>query len=134
MISMLTISNQDVQTEVTTTRYVNRYSFEHPARLIIPYAVTLIGTLVFIFLGVIALLQNGVSASIGGFIQLLCTTKGSQTLDDITLDNSLGGENISDELKNLVVKYGELKNGDVVRRGFGVPGEVRDLVKGRKYR
>lgn len=131
IISMLTLSNQNVSTMITTNQYVNHYSFASPARLVIPYAVTLLVALVFIVFGIFAMVQNGVSASSGGFIQLLCTTKGSQTLEDITLENSLGGDSVSDDLKNLVVKYGQLKNKDVARAGFGVPGEVEDFVKNR---
>ncbi|KUJ17687.1 uncharacterized protein LY89DRAFT_781839 [Mollisia scopiformis] len=133
MISMLTLSNQDVWTEVTTGEYVNRYSFKYPAKLIIPYATILVGSVVFIILGVLALVRNGVSASSGGFTQLLCTTKGSQILDDMTVNASLGGDAIPDELKNLVVKYGVLRNGAVVRTGFGVPNEVQDLMSGKNY-
>lgn len=81
-----------------------------------------------------ALVENGVAASSGGFLQLLCTTKGSAVLDEMVREASLGGdENVSEELKGLVVRYGELRDRKGIRAGFGVGSEARDLVKGRNY-
>ncbi|EMR90386.1 hypothetical protein ACHAP3_008901 [Botrytis cinerea] len=135
-ISLLSLSNTNIFTEVTTTRYINQYEFAYSKKLVLPYAAALFGTLIFLVMGTVALAENGVAATGGGFLQLLCTTKGSSVLDDMVRGASLGGsENVSQELESLAVRYGELTNAKgELKAGFGVEDEVRGLVKGRNYR
>jgi hypothetical protein len=133
-ISLLTIANAEPGTEVTRTNYANKYKFAFPARLIAPYAAALAISLVIVVLGLWALAKNGVSANGAGFLQLLCTTKGSRAVDEAAWAGSLGGDNnVPRELKELVVRFGELRDRDSLRAGFGVADEVCDLDKGRNY-
>lgn len=82
-ISLLSLSNTNVAAELTQTPYHNVYSFSRRDKLIMPYAAVLIGTFFFLVIGIIALAQNGVAASGGGLLQLLCTTNGSHVLDEM---------------------------------------------------
>ena len=133
-ISLLTMGNAIIKTNVTTTNYVNKYQFGPHYELVAPYVSALVFALLFAILGSLALVQNGVSATEGGFLQLLCTTRGSSVLDEKARAGCLGGEeNVPEELQNLLVRFGELRNGEGVRAGFGVSYEVQDLVKGRNY-
>jgi hypothetical protein len=107
--------------------YTQQYIFTPRSTLIIPYATTVAVSLLFLVIGLIALRQNGVSAASGGFLQILCATKGSKALDDAVKEGSVGGsQNVSEELKGLHVMFGEMKG----RAGFGARGEVKALVKG----
>ncbi|KAM5527875.1 hypothetical protein FOXYSP1_19749 [Fusarium oxysporum f. sp. phaseoli] len=133
-ISLLTLANANLITEVTTKDYVTKYQFAFQEKLIVPYASALTISFVIVVLGLRALVKNGVSANGAGFLQLLCTTKGSKTVDEAAWAGSLGGnENVPKELEDLVVRFGELRDRVGVRAGFGVADEVRKLVKGRNY-
>lgn len=60
-------------------------------------------------LGLDALYKNGVSASSGGFLEILCTMRGSPTLNGLAAKGSLGGdENILKELEKLQIMFGKL--------------------------
>ncbi|CZR63529.1 uncharacterized protein PAC_13426 [Phialocephala subalpina] len=130
-ISLLTLSNNNISTKVITSNYINQYQFHYPYLLAIPYALTLVGAFVFIIMGMMALVDNGISASSGGFLQLLCATRGSSVLNEMTRGSSLGGDkNVGDGLRDLVVRYGELRDERKGRRaGFGVESEVWNLVR-----
>lgn len=65
---------------VITTSY-NIYSFASPHQFLIPYILCLILSLPFLFLGISSLRYNGVSAMQSGYLQILMTTTGSQTLE-----------------------------------------------------
>lgn len=133
-ISLLTLANADLGTEITTKNSVAKYQFAFQGKLIVPYASALGISFVIVVLGLRALVKNGVSASGAGFLQLLCTTKGSKAVDEAAWAGSLGGnENVPKELEDLVVRFGELRDRVGVRAGFGVADEVRTLVKGRDY-
>jgi membrane-bound inhibitor of C-type lysozyme len=134
-ISLLTLANANLTTEVTTRNYVTKYQFAFQEKLIVPYASALAISFLIVVSGLRALAKNGVSASGAGFLQLLCTTKGSKAVDKMARAGSLGGnENVPKELENLVVRFGELRDRSGVKAGFGVADEVRNLVKGRNYR
>jgi hypothetical protein len=92
----------------------------------------------FIVLGLYSLYANGVSATDGGFLQLLTTTRGSKVIYKAARGGCLGGdENIPEELKKIRVRFGELINensGSESRiAGFGTEGEVVTLRKGGMY-
>lgn len=126
---------------VTKSVSQNVFSFSHPINLILPYFLSLLLALPFLIIGTVALIQNGVPATDGGFIQILSTTTGSPTLQQVAAGNCLAGEeHPSRQLRDLKVRYGELVDlqvrvgGTVVRRaGFGTDDEVGPLRKGEKY-
>lgn len=128
---------------VNITRHIsqNVYSFSQPINLLIPYSLSLVLAFPCILLGTFALVQNGIPANDGGFIQILSTTTGSPALQIAAAGNCLAGDGRpSEHLRNLKVRYGELVGlrtrvgGTVVRRaGFGTEGEVLPLKKGEKY-
>lgn len=137
-MSILSLPNANISTAVLNNAYAVYYSFEYPVRLWAPYGAALGVSIIFIGLGFVALLKNGVSATTGGFLQILVTTRGSAVVDQLARGSSIGGEeNISEELMECKVMYGEMndskENGALIA-GFGVPGEVVPLVKGRNYR
>lgn len=133
-LSMLSISPANVNTAVVQTSIINFYAFHRPLNLLLPYFITLAVALLFVVMGLLALKSNGVSASNGGFLQILTTTRASETLDRVAVKSSLGGrENVSRELEEMQVLYGELpsKEGStaVQRFGFGLLSEVRPLTR-----
>lgn len=97
-----------------------------------PYYISLAVALPFLVMGWLALRDNGVSASDGGFLQTLMTTSVSKELHLAAEKGSAGGEeNVPEELKRLKIMFGELQveNGET-RVGFGVEDEVVSIRKG----
>ncbi|GKZ30031.1 hypothetical protein AbraIFM66950_007551 [Aspergillus brasiliensis] len=131
-ISLLTMNQTTTQTTVTNNVTVNVYTFDRPARLVAPYFACLGAALAFILFGGHALLSNGISASMTGVFQTLCTTRASARLDDLAAKGCLGGrENVPDELRNLKVMFGEIQGKDGVRMaGLGPVDEVIPLKRG----
>lgn len=87
-----------------------------------------------------SLYQNGVSATDGGFLQILTTTTTSEALHRAASAAALGGgENVPEELKRSRVRYGELTGSEEIFQGeprtvgFGVEDEVAPIRKGVKY-
>jgi len=118
----------NTKTNVTMNNSIDVFSFSRPLSLLLPYYISLAVVLPVLILGAFTFHQNGVSATDGGFIQLLTTTSGSSKLRDIAVGGCLGGPyNIPQELSDLKIRYGELvKDGEkglVRRAGFGVEHE-----------
>lgn len=131
-ISLLTIPNIETSTTVSGVIYTQQYIFTPRTTLIVPYATALGVSLVFLLLGLNALRQSGVSASSGGFMQILCTTRGSPILEEVASKGWSGGsENIPEELEKLQIMIGELRGNEGTIAGFGVQGEMTPLVKRR---
>lgn len=124
---------------VTTTTFINLYSFSSPTSLILPYFLGLAVALPFVALGLWALHSNGVPASDGGFIQLIMMMKSAKLESEASAGCLGGGHNIPEKLRNLEIIFGELiekdnYQGEVVRRaGFGTEEEITPLRKGVKY-
>ncbi|PYH89978.1 hypothetical protein BO71DRAFT_402596 [Aspergillus ellipticus CBS 707.79] len=131
-LSLLTMNQTSTQTTVTNTVTVNVYAFTRPARLITPYFACLGVALAFLGLGGHALVSNGISASMTGLFQTLCTTRASARLDDLAARGCLGGrENVPDALRDLKVMFGEIRGSDGARRaGLGAAEEVMPLTRG----
>lgn len=126
-------------TTVTTTVFQNVYVFSEKLQFFIPYFGTLVITIPFLILGLLALRWNGVSAA-EGFMQILTTTTGSKALEKASAGGCLGGEaNMPEDLKELRVRFGELVGitGDgkrgIRRAGFGIENEVVPLRRGGNY-
>ncbi|RDW70353.1 hypothetical protein BP5796_08750 [Coleophoma crateriformis] len=122
----------------TVTTPHNIYSFSRPVNLLLPYFLSLGVAVPFLILGTVALLKNGVSATDGGFLQLLTTCTGSEILKKKAAGGCLGGmESVPEGLLETKIQFGELvldeQTGPVRRAGFGVPSEVTELQKGTTY-
>ena len=117
----------------------NIYSFAARKNLIIPYFHSLGVAIPFLILGGISMYQNGVSATDGGFVQVLTTTTGSKTLEQAAAAGCLGGnESISKDLLDLQIRFGELidhrgEPGEVRRACFGTNDEVVPLDRSATY-
>ncbi|KAI9785818.1 MAG: hypothetical protein M1816_008210 [Peltula sp. TS41687] len=132
-----------VTTNTTQDVFVNVFSFSRPSNLIVPYFLLLCLALPFLILGTLALYQNGVSATDGGFVQILSTTTGSGELQRVAAAGCLGGEeNIPKDLKRLKIRFGELidsgredKQGETVIRqaSFGIDSEIGPLKRRETY-
>lgn len=123
-------------TTATITTWHNVYLFSAPYNLILPYALSLLLTLVLLLLGANALRLNGVSAADSSFIQLLTTTTGDGAIRRAAAGGCLGGsETLPPALAQLSVRFGELRaHGGLVRRaGFGTEEEVAPLVRAAAY-
>jgi len=143
--AIFTYSKSRIDTKVSIIRYENCYILDAPYNLL-AYLIVLLVSLVFIIAGLLALWTNGVAAD-GSFLQVLCTTTSSDALINTLAEPScLGGStNVSDDLKLLNVRFGEIKRkiasastredvADVHRiAGFGTVEETTPLVPGAKY-
>jgi hypothetical protein len=127
-----------IPANTTKLSMVNVYEFSKPLNLVLPYFITLLFALPFVVFGFLALFNNGVSAMDGSFIQIISTSTGSATLDRAAAGGCLGGdESISQELKDLKIRFGEFigrdEPGRIRRAGFGTEEEVTALTRGDRY-
>ena len=134
-LSIFNDATNMTQTMVNTTSYENSYVFKEPERLIASYAALLATYLVFATLGLVALVQNGVAADSGVFLQVLCATaNGNSILNKLAKQACLGGSvNHPRELLDLEVQFGQVKE-DKDLAAFGTAAEVTELKKGGSYR
>jgi hypothetical protein len=137
MSAMQAYSRWSTRVNATRDTAVNVYRFSSPLNLILPYFVTLVLAVPFILLGGLALYWNGVSATDGGFMQIIATSTGSAVLDRAAAGGCLGGgESVPRELKDLRIRFGEFvgrADAPVRRAGFGVESETTALKKGANY-
>lgn len=99
------------------SRNFNIYHFQNRLVLFLPYGLSLGLAIPIIAMGLFALYirNNGVSAISGGFVQLLITTTGHTAIDSVMAKGfaTLGGyENVSKELQNMEIRFGELVGSD----------------------
>jgi hypothetical protein len=122
---------------VTTTRYRSTYSFVNPFNLILPYSICLAVAALFAAIAIWSLWHNGTPAADGGFLQIIMATRGNTEMERLVLqERLLAIDNISEELRNLKIRYGELVGEDVLgdkerRSGFGTVEETVSLKKRR---
>lgn len=91
-----------------------------------PYFLTLLVLLSLLLVGLWALRVNGVSATDGGFLQVLMTTRGSEALDKAARGGCLGGEeNIPLAIRGLEVMFGEF----IERPRDGGTGSLRKRMR-----
>ncbi|KAL1792233.1 hypothetical protein ACET3X_009984 [Alternaria dauci] len=131
-ISALTLDTWHVPYPVNITEYRTTYHFSRPINLIIPYALSLAFALVFIGIGIWSLVENGVPATDGGFLQVATTTTGRTEMAKLIESNTEedGKEGVRKELLSMKVRYGELVDDGGVstgRAGFGTLAETRPL-------
>ncbi|KAB2109089.1 hypothetical protein AG0111_0g2558 [Alternaria gaisen] len=135
ILSIFDDATHKTETMVNTISYENAYMFKEPGRLIASYTALLATYLVFATLGLVALVQNGVAADSGIFLQVLCaTTNGNFVLENLANQACLDGSvNYPRELLDLEVQFGQVKE-DKELAAFGTAAEVTDLKKGGIYR
>ena len=121
--------------------YTSFYDFNRPAAILVPYAITLGFSFLFVCLGMVSLRSNGVMAEDVGFLQVACTTTGNAAFERAAASGCLGGEantGSNKALADMVLIYGELIDADdakgcgggrraVRRAGFGPVDQVRPL-------
>jgi hypothetical protein len=112
-ISALSLNERFDMVDGTETRAFNIYRFQRKLPFFLPYALSLGLAIPVIALGLSSLYikNNGVSAIPGGFIQVLMTTTGRTSLEDVIGkgSRSMGGtENVSRELSEMKIRFGEL--------------------------
>ncbi|KAK4168232.1 hypothetical protein QBC43DRAFT_296899 [Cladorrhinum sp. PSN259] len=127
---------QPSQASVETVNSRLVYSYQ-PLALLTTYGVALALGLLALTVGVVTLLQNGVSMD-AGFLSVLATTRNS-ALDELSRGACLGaaGDGLS-KLEKVQVRFGELTSADQTLRrrhaAFGLRGQVRALERGVEYR
>jgi hypothetical protein len=103
----------------------------------VPYGLCLFFTLLCILLGLNALRLNGISATDGGFLQIMMTTTGDTEMSRSVQGSSLGGSgNAPKELLELKVRFGKLVDQEGTAStgtyGFGTVDETEILLRRRK--
>lgn len=141
-ISLMSVPNTNRTILITKMDNRNVYVFERPANLIVPYAVSLLLSTLFVIIGLRSLYANGSPASVGGFLQILRTTQGGQTLHEVASQAARRDATHEDRqaLKNLKIRLGDLAstydrsvdttdgNGSVIV-GFGVESELSSVKR-----
>jgi hypothetical protein len=108
---------------VTTTQYRSTYIFSHRRNLVLPHSICLGVALVFAAIAVLSLHRNGTSAADVGFLQVMLATRGDTELERPVLrEGVVAVDDVSKDLGNLKVRYGELV-GQRNRMGFGTVDE-----------
>jgi hypothetical protein len=136
-ISALSLNKWYGNVNVTDRVSRNVYRFSHPLSLLLPYGLCLGFTLLSIVLGLNALRLNGISATDGGFLQIMMTTTGDTEMSRSVQGGSLGGSgNAPKELLELKVRFGKLVDQEGAastgRYGFGTADETELLLRRRK--
>ncbi|KAI4625480.1 hypothetical protein J4E80_002611 [Alternaria sp. BMP 0032] len=122
---------------VTSTRYRSTYKLSSPLNLVLPYSICLAATTVFMAIAIWSLWRNRVPAADGGFLQIMTATVGDTRMGRVVMEGRVAATNdMSDELKSLEIRYGELVNENAVgtkgeRFGFGTVDETVSLRKRR---
>lgn len=97
---------------LTVVESSSAYIFSGEKRLTLPYVLSLLSSLPFVVLGLLALKDNGVSAQEHSFLQLLCTTRGSDAIDHRVREACYGGDRDKDmpeSLMRLRLMFGKFK-------------------------
>ena len=128
------IMNFDERSIVHTTTlsilYKPAYVFKHPVRLIVAYAGALAVFLGFILAWLIALYQNGTSASTG-FLQIMVSTHGDGFMNRLAKHNGLGGSlDAAKDLPKLKVRFGTVSNSDGRHAAFATVDKTEVLLRG----
>jgi hypothetical protein len=86
----------------------HKYTLSRPVNILLPYFLTLVLAFVLLLVGLWALWTNGVSATDGGFLQVLMTTRSSEALGRAASCGCLGGgENIPQGIRSMEIMFGE---------------------------
>ena len=112
-ISALSLNKRFDIVAGTPSRAFSVYRFRNELAFFLPYGLCLGLGLPILALGLAAFFTRnlGVSAITGGFLQVLMTTTGHGSLDNVVVKTSgtMGDhENVSYELKEMMIRFGEL--------------------------
>lgn len=122
---------------VTSTRYRSTYKLSNPLNLILLYSICLAAATIFMAIAIWSLWRNRAPATDGGFLQIMMATVGDTEMGRVIIEEKLAAiDDMTDELKNLKIRYGELVNGNILgtggkRFGFGTVDEITSLRKRR---
>jgi hypothetical protein len=119
---------------VSFLRHRNVWRFSRPLNLILPYAVSLAMSLVFSIISLRSLWDNGFSAADHSFAQVMIATKDTQLTRMVAQEGCTSVDNMSENLKGLKVRYGQLMTGPQdgssgTQKGFGTVDETIPLKK-----
>jgi len=112
------------------------YRFSDPLQFFLPYCLCIGLTGAIMTIGLLALRWNGVTATDGGFVQIVTTTTGDTEMRRAALPGCLGGRrNAPKELMDMKVRFGELESEchSVRRAGFGTVDETVPLRRRVAY-
>lgn len=122
---------------ITVWDRTSTYSFDQKIQFYIPYAISLAATTLVAIAGIWCLLMNGASAG-NSFLQYVSTTRISNSLQQLGLGSSRGGEeNFSEELRDAEFRFGvqhlkdsgsgyeQSERSTAVAYGFGEEHEVQ---------
>lgn len=120
---------------INFTEYRTTYQFSRPINLILPYALLLVFSTIFVVIGIVSLHYNGTPATDGGFLQLITSRVGRTKIEELILEHhtSYTCDTIPKELLDLKIRYGELVDNEGVSTGvagFGTEEETMILRKG----
>jgi hypothetical protein len=132
-LSALSLGTWEKDVPVTTTSYRNTHQFSHRNNLVMPYSICLGVAMIFAIVALWSLHQNGIPAADGGFLQVMMATRGGTQMERLVLKHrNMAVEDISKELGDLKVRYGELVSQEKIL-GFGTVNEtlaMRELKRG----
>lgn len=120
---------------VTSTRYRSTYLLSNPLNIILPYSICLAAATVFTAIGMWSLWRNRAPAVDGGFLQIMMAAVGDTEMSRVLLEERLAAiDDMTDELRSLKIRYGELVNANMLgaggkRFGFGTVDETKSLRK-----
>jgi hypothetical protein len=135
---LLVVSNES--TPCTKSRRLTVFRYR-ASDLWAGYATVIAVTLIFVAIGLITLLENGI-ASDTGFSRIMVTTR-NPTLDSLSVGACLGGDPFPAELKKTKLRFGVLDPGPMDNPcsgvegaghcAFGTEAQTSMIIKGSRY-
>ncbi|KAH3993680.1 hypothetical protein HBI13_190520 [Parastagonospora nodorum] len=122
-------------TNMTQSSEYNMFSFSSRRRLIIPYVASLVLSLPFLCMGLMAMRANGEPGTdTASFMQALVATAGSERLRCVLAGCREGAWDVPKSVREMRIGYGEVStrvDGEVrMRRTFGIEDEFGDAKRG----
>jgi hypothetical protein len=118
-ISSLSLGIQKATFPINVTDYRNTYQFSDSLSFFLPYSLCIGIALLYVIIGVWALVSNGVPATDGGFLQIMMATRGRTEMERLVLKEGIVGTgDLSKELLNMKVRFGELVHDEGTSAGF----------------
>jgi hypothetical protein len=122
-------------TNMTQSSEYNMFSFSSRRRLIIPYVASLVLSLPFLCMGLMAMRANGEPGTdTASFMQALVAAAGSERLRCVLAGCREGAWDVPKSVREMRIGYGEVSarvDGEVrMRRTFGIEDEFGDAKRG----
>ncbi|KAJ5951220.1 uncharacterized protein N7479_009633 [Penicillium vulpinum] len=129
--SLLSLNAANTSIPVTISSPQNFYTYDS-RNLLAAYMSALGVTVVCVIVGFFALRENGVSQSTS-FSSVLMTTRNPE-LDDLAKGHCLGSDQLSKEIGDVQLRFGEIEGSEQYKRAaFGTKESVTTLSKGKEY-